>query len=486
MDKERIKIDNDLIYGKVPPQALELEQAVIGALMLEQDAITKVDIEPEIFYKDSHQTIFKIIKGLDKKGKNIDLITVTTELKNQGLLDEVGGPAEITKLTRDVASAAHLEQHIEDLYQYYLRRELIRINAESMQLAYDYSTDLDDIIKLYESSVNMIDRTLIGKHTGRKLPAILNDLALEIERRAKLKKQGGLTGINTGFGKLNKYTSGWQPGWMIVFAARPAMGKTAIAVNRFAKEAALTGKWVNIFSLEMDDISLTERLIIGASGIDTYKIKHGDLTKEDWDKFNHAHAELRQLPIIIDDSPFAKISHMRNVARANKRKGECDLIIIDYLQLADSGTNKYNRNREQEVGEMSRRLKALAKELSVPVIVVCQLSREPERRTNKRPLLSDLRESGAIEQDADLVIFPFRPSYYEITQDEKGESVPSNQAILIIAKNRHGVIGDIVFYHNETMTDFSDLPMDITHLSFPNERNVQYPDHLIINKSNEF
>lgn len=465
MERKCSKVNElDARFGKVPPQAIELEEAVIAALMLERDAISKVDLVPEVFYKDSHQTIFNAVKALDSEGKNIDLITVTTYLKDKGLLEAVGGPGVITKLTRQVASAAHIGQHTRILLQYFIRRELIRISTEILQMSYDTSIDLEEIMDLYESTVTRIDKILIGKHTGRELSAVLKSLSEEVEKRARLSKVGGLTGVSTGFGVLNKYTSGWQPGWLVVFAARPAMGKTAIAVNRFAKEAARSGKWVNIFSLEMEDISLAERLVIGSSGIDTYDFKNGKLTSEDWQKYNKVVAELEKLPIYIDDSPYVKISHIRNIARSNKRKNKCDLIIIDYLQLADAGTDG-NRNREQEVSEMSRRLKALAKELQVPVIVLSQLSRKVEERTVKRPFLSDLRESGAIEQDADLVIFPFRPDYYQNQSEVKSQETEANQnkfheGVLIVAKNRHGTTGDIEFYYNETMTDFSDEPFD--------------------------
>jgi replicative DNA helicase len=316
---------------------------------------------------------------------------------------------------------------------------------------------------LYENTVIEIDRILIGKHTGRELISVLKDLTIEVENRSKLSEIGGLTGIDTGFGMLNKYTSGWQPNWLVIFAARPGMGKTAIAINRFAKEAARTGKWVNIFSLEMDDISLAERMVIGASGIDTYNFKAGRLTDDDWRNYNSALNELERLPIYIDDSPYVKISHIRNVSRMNKRQNKCDLIIIDYLQLADAGSVHKNGTREQQVSDMSRRLKALAKELHVPIIVLSQLSRAVENRSDKKPVLSDLRESGSIEQDADMVIFPVRPNYYQERGELNDIEAGKNEGLLIVAKNRHGAIGNIPFYHNETMTDFSDEPFG-THI----------------------
>lgn len=453
------KITNIEMYGKLPPQDIEVEMAVLGALMLERDAINKIDLSPEIFYKEDHRIIYKTIQDLNNNGKNIDLLTITVDLKNNNLLAEVGGPVYITQLTQRVSSAAHIEQYARVLIENYIRRELITLSTSMMNMSYDTTNEIDDIFNTYESTVSRVDKILIGKNTGRFLSDVLKDLINEVDRRSKLSSIGGLTGINTGFGVLNKYTSGWQNGWVVVFAARPAQGKTAIAVNKFAKAAAMSGKYVNIFSLEMDDLSLAERLVIGASGINSYDFKSGRLSDSDWMKFNKALGELESLPIYIDDSPYVKLSHIRNVARSNKRKGKCDLIIIDYLQLADAGTDK-NRNREQEVSEMSRRLKSLAKEINVPIIVLSQLSRAVEGRADKRPILSDLRESGAIEQDADMVIFPFRPAYYQNTDEFGSMDTKENEGILIIAKNRHGVIGDIKFYHNETMTDFSDEPFN--------------------------
>lgn len=444
-----------LLNGKVPPQVIDVEVAVLGALILERDAILKVDVVPEVFYKEEHRTIFKAVESLNKEGKNIDLLTVITQLKNHNKLMEVGGPAYIAKLTRNVVSAVHLEQHVVYLLQSYIRRELIKISSSIMEMAYDTSNDIDDIMHLYESTITSIDNILLGKKKGREIKTILNDLTQEVERRARISKVGGLTGITTGFGDLNRMTSGWQPNWLVVFAARPAMGKTAIAVNRFAKSAAMRGHWVNIFSLEMEDVTLSERLILGASGIDPVNLKNGQLTDEEWNRYNKAVYELQELPIFIDDTPYVRISHIRNVARMNHRQNKCDLVIIDYLQLANAGGND-RMNREQQVAEMSRQLKALAKELHIPIILLSQLSRDVEKRGGtKRPNMSDLRESGAIEQDADMVIFPWRPTYYGIDVEAKD---PKHYGELIVSKNRHGAIGDIKFWHNDTMTDFSDMP----------------------------
>lgn len=452
-----MKKSNEFFEGKVPPQAIEIEEAILGSLIVERDAIHKLDLMPEVFYKEEHRIIFKAVDTLNNEGKNIDLITVTMRLKEQDKLKEIGGAGYLAKLTRSVASAVHIEQHAVFLLQSYIRRELIRLSSTILQMSYDASNDIDDIMQLYESAITSIDNIILGRKKGREIRNVLKDLTVEVERRVRLSKAGGLTGITTGFGELNRMTAGWQPNWLVVFAARPAMGKTAIAINRFAKSAAMRGHWVNIFSLEMEDITLTERLILGASGIDPIVLKSGTMTDDDWNKYHRAVAELQDLPIFIDDTPYVKISHIRNVARTNRRQGKCDLIVIDYLQLANAGGND-RMNREQQVSEMSRQLKALAKELQVPIILLSQLSRDVEKRGGtKRPNMSDLRESGAIEQDADMIIFPWRPIYYGI---EPEVDDPKHYGELIVSKFRHGSIGDIKFWTNDSMTDFSDRPMN--------------------------
>lgn len=471
-----MKKSNEILDGRVPPQAIEIEEAILGTLIVESEAIHKLDLMPEVFYKEEHRTIFKVVESLNNEGKNIDLITVVTRLKDQDKLKEIGGAGYLAKLTRRIGSAIHIEQHAVFLLQSYIRRELIRISSTIMQMAYDASNDIDDIMQLYEATITSIDNIILGKKKGREIRSVLKDLTVEVERRVRLSKAGGLTGITTGFGELNRMTSGWQPNWLIVFAARPAMGKTAIAINRFAKSAAMRGHWVNIFSLEMEDITLSERLILGASGIDPYVLKSGTMTNADWDNYHRAVAELQELPIFIDDTPYVKISHIRNVARTNKRQGKCDLIVIDYLQLANAGGND-RMNREQQVSEMSRQLKALAKELQIPIILLSQLSRDVEKRGGtKRPNMSDLRESGAIEQDADMIIFPWRPIYYGI---EPEVDDPKHYGELIVSKFRHGSVGDVKFWTNDSMTDFSDRPMNGYEKSpsmTPNEEFDDYED----------
>jgi len=440
--------------GKIPPQDIDLEAAVLGALVLERDAILKIDLIPEVFYKQEHQEIFRAVIAINERGGNIDLLTVAKHLRDTGKIESIGGPGYLAQLTRNVASAANIEQHAKFLLQSYFRREIIRLSSEMGSMAYDQSNDIEEILAVYDSTVSQIDAVIAGKRKGREIIAVMKDLSREVERRCTLASKGGIVGVPTGFTELNKLTAGWQPGNMIVFAARPAMGKTAIGVNGFAKAAAQSGKWVNIFSLEMEDIRLVERLVLGSSNIDPEAMRSGKMTADDWDKFNAASSELAALPIFIDDTPFAKISRIRNIARANRKAGKCDLILIDYLQLANADGN-IKQNREQQVADMSRQLKAVARELDVPLILLSQLSRDVEKRGGtKRPTLSDLRESGAIEQDADMVIFPWRPAYYGINAEVKD---PDNYGELIIAKNRHGGLAAIKFWHDGNMTSFREM-----------------------------
>lgn len=266
----------------------------------------KIDLIPEVFYKQEHQEIFRAVIAINERGGNIDLLTVAKHLRDTGKIESIGGPGYLAQLTRNVASAANIEQHAKFLLQSYFRREIIRLSSEMGSMAYDQSNDIEEILAVYDSTVSQIDAVIAGKRKGREIIAVMKDLSREVERRCTLASKGGIVGVPTGFTELNKLTAGWQPGNMIVFAARPAMGKTAIGVNGFAKAAAQSGKWVNIFSLEMEDIRLVERLVLGSSNIDPEAMRSGKMTDDDWDKFNAASSELAALPIFIDDTPFAK------------------------------------------------------------------------------------------------------------------------------------------------------------------------------------
>lgn len=443
-------------HGRIPPQAVELEEAVLGAVMLITSAITKIEnlIRPETFYKESHQRIFKACKDLRNKGEEIDILTVTNQLKSSGELELVGGAYHITQLTDRVSSAANIEYHARIIHQKYVQREIIRMSSELQRDAFEDTTDVIELVDRFQLSSAAIGELLLTgrlniQHISDVVPGALSDLGESIART----RDNKLAGIPTPFNKLNKVTGGWRNTDLIILAGRPGMGKTALALA-FAMTASLGGKNVSIFSLEMSSVRLVARLLIAGSGVDPTKYKNGWLSNDEQDKVIEYSDKLLGENIWIDDSPYASVEHIKSTARIQKDKGELDLIIIDYLQLAKPAET-YNGSREAEIAEVSRNLKGLAKELDVPVILLAQLNRMVEARGDKRPVLSDLRESGAIEQDADMVLFAYRPEYYKITEDEQGNDL-RGVGFILIAKNREGALEDIPFKHSRGMTEFFD------------------------------
>ena len=439
--------------GKLPPQAVDVEEAVLGALMLERDAfigVADVLIE-ESFYKEEHRQIFKVIKDLSMEDKPVDLLIVTQELKNRGLLDKVGGPFYITQLTSKVASAAHLEFHARIIAQKYIQRELIRSCSEIQANAYDDTKDVDELINEAESAIFKISEGNIKKET-QLIKTILKEAVGLIEEASK--RDDGLSGIPSGFTQLDRITSGWQKTDLVIIAARPAMGKTAFVLSMMRNMAVIWKKSVALFSLEMSSIQLVNRIIASESELGSDKIKKGSLHGNDWDRLNTAIQTLDEAPIFIDDTPALSIFELRAKCRRLKMQHDIGIILVDYLQLMTAGTDMRG-NREQEVSQISRSLKAIAKELDVPIIALSQLNRSVETREGKRPQLSDLRESGAIEQDADMVIFIHRPEYYGITEDDEGNSL-RNAAEIIIAKHRNGAVGDVRLTFRKELAKFMD------------------------------
>jgi replicative DNA helicase len=444
------------MYGKLPPQAIEVEEAVLGALMLERDAIYKVSsiISEESFYKSEHQTIFRTVLELSDSGKSIDLLTVTQKLKDNNLLEEVGGPAFITQLTRRVASAAHIEQHARTIAEKFFSRELIRRFTSCINKAYE--DNIDELELEYSQATQAIDDLLAGKSGMKHISTILDETRTDLNIRQEKAMAGEIQGVNTGLADLNEINNGWQKGELIIIAARPSMGKTAVSLNLFTKSAAIKNKNVCFFSLEMENLKLSKRLILSFGGIIRTNFERGTMTEGDWSSYNRADKELRQLPIFIDDTPGADVRHISSVIRNKVRKGQCDLVVIDYLQLVETPQSYSNKNREREVADISRGLKKAAKAADVPIILLAQLNRAIENREDKTPRLADLRESGAIEQDADMVIFPWRPAYYDPNAvDEHGNSL---QGVMLfeIAKYRDGKIGSIPSKHNDDLTQFFD------------------------------
>lgn len=456
--KSKTSVDIDTLnaqLGKLPPQAIEVEEAVLGALMLERDAfvgVADVLIE-ECFYKEEHREIFKVIKELSLEDKPVDLLIVTQELKNRDILDKVGGPLYITQLTSKVASAAHLEFHARIIAQKYIQRELIRSCSEIQANAYDDTKDVDELINQAESAIFKISEGNIKKETQAIKP-ILKEAVHLIEEASK--RADGLSGIASGFTGVDRITSGWQKTDLVIIAARPAMGKTAFVLSMTRNMAVETKKPVAIFSLEMASIQLVNRLIAAESELGSDKIKKGSLVGDDWDRLNSAIQTLDEAPIFVDDTPALSIFEFRAKARRLKMQHDVGIILVDYLQLMTAGAENRAGSREQEVSMISRSLKAIAKELDVPIIALSQLNRSVESREGKRPQLSDLRESGAIEQDADMVIFIHRPEYYGINEDDEGNSL-HNVAEIIIAKHRNGAVGDVRLTFRKELARFMDL-----------------------------
>ena len=438
-------------YGKVPPQALEVEEAVLGALMLERDAyVTVADIiDTGSFYKDEHQKIFEAIKALSRSEKPVDLLMVTQELKDRNHLDEVGGPAFIAQLTRRVASSAHIEFHARIIAQKFIQRELIRVSSEIQAKAYDDTLDIDDLIDFSESSLFKVAESNIKKETLPIRPVI--KAALDLIEQARL-REDGLHGVPSGFTALDRITLGWQKTDLVIIAARPSMGKTAFVLSMARNMAVDHNRPVAIFSLEMSGLQLVNRLIAAETELGSQKIKSGRLEAWEWAMLHTKIAKLSNSPLFIDDTPALSIFELRAKCRRLKMQHDIQGVVVDYLQLMTTGMDNRS-SREQEVSTISRSLKAIAKELDIPVIALSQLNRSVESREGKRPQLSDLRESGAIEQDADIVLFLYRDEYYnEQNRGEGGESTPNPEPAVvnnipvtevIIGKQRNGPVGTV-------------------------------------------
>ncbi|HNP49618.1 MAG TPA: replicative DNA helicase, partial [Bacteroidia bacterium] len=389
-------------FGKMPPQAVDLEEAVLGALMLEKDALTSViDIlNPESFYKDSHRMIFQAIRRLFERSEPIDILTVTNDLKKSGELDLVGGPFYITQLTNRVASAANIEFHSRIILQKHIQRELIRISSETIKDAFEDSSDVFQLLDRAEKNLFDIAQGNIRRNF-QDMSTMVSEAYKQIEA-ARLHGTG-VTGVQSGFTDLDRITSGWQRSDLIIVAARPGMGKTAFVLS-LARNAAISfNRPVAVFSLEMSSVQLVQRMISSETGIASDKLRKGTLDKTEWDKLVGMTGKLSESPIFIDDTPALSVFDLRSKCRRLKAMHNIELIIVDYLQLMRAEVDTKSGNREQEISTISRSLKAIAKELNVPIIALSQLSRMVENRGgSKRPQLSDLRESGAIEQDADM------------------------------------------------------------------------------------
>jgi len=433
----------NLEKGKIPPQAVDLEEVVLGAMMIDKKGVDEVIdiIHADVFYKDAHKYIFEAIVKLFESSEPVDLLTVSGQLKKDGKLEAVGGDFYLIKLTQKVASSAHIEFHARIIQQKYIQRSLIKISSEIIEDAYSDSTDVFDLLdnaeaKLYDVAQGNLKRSV---ETAQNL------VILAKKKIEEISNQEGLSGIPSGFDKLDRLTSGWQPSDLIIVAARPGMGKTALTLSMARNIAVNSDIPVAFFSLEMSSVQLITRLISSETGLSSEKLRTGKLEKHEWEQLNVKVKSLEKAPLFIDDTPSLSIFDLRAKARRLASQHGIRLIVIDYLQLMTAGGSQKGGNREQEISTISRNLKALAKELNVPVIALSQLSRAVETRGgSKRPILSDLRESGAIEQDADIVSFIYRPEYYKIDEWDDEERTPTQgQAEFIVAKHRNGGLENI-------------------------------------------
>lgn len=441
--------------AKRPPQALDIEESVLGALLLEKDALTTViDIlKPASFYKETHQEIYRAIIQLFNDAAPIDLRTVVNQLRKNGKLAFVGGSYYITSLTTRVSSASNIEFHARAIAEYAIKRALIAVATEVHRSAYEDTQDIFELLDQAEQALFEVTDANIRKNYS-DMRSLLGEAFKELE--AKRQHKDGLTGIPSGFTSLDRVTSGWQKADLVIVAARPGMGKTAFLLSALRNAAVDHGHPVAIFSLEMASLQLVNRLIAAEAELEGEKIKKGNLADHEWEQLVYKTGQLSQAPVYIDDTPALSIFELRAKCRRLKAKHDIQLIAIDYLQLMSGESIKGAGNREQEIAAISRSLKSIAKELNVPVIVGSQLSRAVETRGgNKRPQLSDLRESGSIEQDADMVLFLYRPEYYGMNEDGEGNPT-QGVAEVIVAKHRNGSLDSVGLKFIGKYTKFAD------------------------------
>jgi len=457
-------------HGRVPPQALDLEEAVLGAMMLEQNALTNVvDIlKPEVFYKEAHQKIFKVIHTLFSDSQPVDILTVTQKLQQEGELESVGGAYYISQLTNRIASAANIEFHARIVLQKFLQRELIRISDTIIKESYEDSSDVFDILDKAEKELFAVSETNLRRNYA-DMQSLVKQAIKQIENSRD--QEGHISGVPSGFTVIDRVTAGWQKSDLIILAARPGMGKTAFVLTMARNIAVDFKKPVAIFSLEMAGVQLVTRLISSESELAADKLKRGQLEQYEWEQLNAKLGNLTDAPLYIDDTPALSIFELRAKCRRLKAQHDIQLVIVDYLQLM-SGTGDKGGNREQEISNISRSMKSLAKELNIPIIAISQLSRAVETRGgSKKPILSDLRESGAIEQDADMVCFIYRPEYYKIHEDEQGNST-EGLAEFIVAKHRNGPQAEVPLRFVDKFAKF----MDYDTLDFDSGSNLRPSD----------
>lgn len=435
------------------PHDDDLESVILGACLTETTAMVLVGdkLSPEMFYETKFGEIYSALLSMYHSGKAIDLVTVRAELASRGKLEAVGGVYELVRLAGRVASSAHLEYHALILRQMYIRREMIAGLHTLLASAADESVDLSDALADLHRLAGHLESGAVSNNCLRDMERLMQDTLEQMDKRVE-NNRNGITGIPTGLRELDRLTAGWQQGDLNIIAARPSVGKTAFALH-LALAAGRAGKHVLVNSLEMQGERLGDRwLCAQAANVDAGHLKTGLLDAGERQQALEAARLLSALPVYVDDNPKMSMDHIRSSALLQKSKGRCDLLIIDYLQLCEMKSGQKNRNREQEVAEASRKAKLIAKELDIPVILLCQLNRECEMRADKRPALSDLRESGAIEQDADVVMLLYRPALYGLTSERRSKFPSEGLGMVILAKHRNGETGDVYFGHNPAMT----------------------------------
>lgn len=438
------------MIDRIPPQSLEAEQAVLGGMMIEREAISKVAefLRPEDFYREAHRLIFGAMQELFNKNEPVDLVTVTEFLRKADKLESAGGIAYITSLANSVPTAANITYHGKIVEEKSLLRQLINSATNIAGMGYEASEEVANILDKAEKMILEVSgRKIGGDFTPIK--SIIFDAFGKIEQLYASK--GGITGLASGFKDLDRLTSGLQASDLILIAARPSMGKTAFTLNIATNVAVREQKAVAFFSLEMSKEQLVQRMLCSEASIDSQRLRIGELEDRDWSKLISAADRLSSAPIFIDDTPGITVMEMRSKARRLKIEHDLKLIIIDYLQLMQGSGGKGGENRQQEISEISRSLKALAREINVPVIALSQLSRSVESRQVKKPMLSDLRESGSLEQDADIVAFLYREDYYNPDTENK------NITEVIIAKHRNGPVDTVQLFFHKQFTKFIDL-----------------------------
>jgi len=427
-------------YGKIPPQATEVERAVLGALLLERDSFNDIRaiISSKSFYDERNAKIFEIIERRHKENKPIDLMVCTRDIQEAGIMEQVGGVLYLTKLVNLVATAGNIEHHARIIAEKAAKREMIRITSQLLNDSYDDSNDIDFLIEKFNDGIKLVDDLFVITDTGTHQREVCKNTLEEIYKGVEQIEKGETVGISTGFNELNRATGGWRETNFIILAARPGVGKTSLALH-FAKTAAQKGLWVNFFSYEMTDTQLEKILIASECKVDRTNIRDSKLTKSDLKEIEKSVGIIENLPILWNTKRF-NVEQIEQIVRQNKKAGRCDLVIVDYIQLVRPSEIK--SSREQQVSHISSTMKQIGLNYKIPIIGLSQLNRSIESRADKKPTLSDLRESGSLEQDADIVLFPFR------NEDD--------QYFISIGKNRNGVLGDIDIWANDQMTKFGD------------------------------